>query len=262
MNYRIVFILTFCIFFSSALLGGYVSPKEAEIIGQKIWKNECGGKRDGLTSWNEGEAFASLGIGHFIWYPKDKKGVFKETFPSLVVFLERHGKKVPAGILKKGSKACPWESREDFLKNFSSKPMQDLRNFLADTIDLQTTFIIQRLNQALPTMLKSLPLAQHEQIKKQFYRIAQSPGGFYALIDYINFKGEGIVAHEQYKGCRWGLLQVLEKMKGAAPGSAALQEFSRCAQEVLETRIAYAPIESNEKRWMPGWLNRLKTYVP
>ena len=42
---------------------------QLERIGKRIWSNECNGTVDGLTSWNTGENFASLGIGHFIWYP-------------------------------------------------------------------------------------------------------------------------------------------------------------------------------------------------
>ena len=49
-------------------------------IGKKIWQNECNGTVAGLTSWNEGENFASLGIGHFIWYPKGQRGPFDESF--------------------------------------------------------------------------------------------------------------------------------------------------------------------------------------
>ncbi|MFZ4681922.1 MAG: hypothetical protein ACOYMS_05440, partial [Terrimicrobiaceae bacterium] len=46
-----------------------LSDAQANEIGRRIWKNECAGSVDGLTSWNSGEDFASLGIGHFIWYP-------------------------------------------------------------------------------------------------------------------------------------------------------------------------------------------------
>ena len=56
-------------------------------IGRKIWQNECNGTIAGLTSWNEGENFASLGIGHFIWYPKNQRGPFEESFPKLVSFI-------------------------------------------------------------------------------------------------------------------------------------------------------------------------------
>src|SRR5258706_488493 len=43
-------------------------------IGKRVWQNECNGTISGLTAWNEGEDFASLGIGHFIWYPKGRRG--------------------------------------------------------------------------------------------------------------------------------------------------------------------------------------------
>ncbi|MGB2693511.1 MAG: hypothetical protein WBC96_13555, partial [Thermodesulfobacteriota bacterium] len=46
-----------------------VSDYELEKIGQLIFINEGAGKVENLTTWNEGEEFASLGIGHFIWYP-------------------------------------------------------------------------------------------------------------------------------------------------------------------------------------------------
>ena len=46
-------------------------------LGEKIWKNECGGTVEGLTHWNKGEAFGSFGIGHFIWYPENQIGPFR-----------------------------------------------------------------------------------------------------------------------------------------------------------------------------------------
>src|SRR2546423_8459695 len=67
---------------------------EATRIGKKIWQNECNGTISGLTSWNAGEDFASLGIGHFIWYPEGKPGPFEESFPKLVAFVAQHGAKL------------------------------------------------------------------------------------------------------------------------------------------------------------------------
>ena len=61
-------------------------PSETRRIGKKIWQNECDGTLAGLTSWNTGENFASLGIGHFIWYPKGVRGPFEESFPAFVDF--------------------------------------------------------------------------------------------------------------------------------------------------------------------------------
>jgi hypothetical protein len=44
-----------------------LSDSQALEIGRRIWKNECAGTVSGLTSWNKGEEFPSLGIAHFIW---------------------------------------------------------------------------------------------------------------------------------------------------------------------------------------------------
>jgi len=64
-------------------------------IGKRVWQNECNGTISGLTAWNQGEDFASLGIGHFIWYPKERRGPFDESFPKLVSFISKRGAKLP-----------------------------------------------------------------------------------------------------------------------------------------------------------------------
>ena len=38
-----------------------LSDKELDSIGRRVWQNACGGTREGLTSWNSGENFASPG---------------------------------------------------------------------------------------------------------------------------------------------------------------------------------------------------------
>src|SRR5437762_2752457 len=89
-----------------------LSPSEARRIGKRIWQNECNGTVAGLTSWNSGENFASLGIGHFIWYPKGLRGPFEERFPKFVEFAGARHAKLPAVLLAKD--ACPWNSRAEF----------------------------------------------------------------------------------------------------------------------------------------------------
>src|SRR5437016_5784008 len=79
-------------------------------IGKKIWQNECNGTVSGLTSWNEGENFASLGIGHFIWYTAGMQGPFEESFPALVSFIAAHGAKLPSLLLATGEVHCLWNS--------------------------------------------------------------------------------------------------------------------------------------------------------
>jgi hypothetical protein len=235
-----------------------LSPAEARRIGNKVWQNECNGSIAGLTSWNEGENFASLGIGHFIWYPKDVRGPFQESFPELVSFISARGAKLPQIPLGVGELHCPWNSRGEFLRAQQAPEMKQLRQFLADTVDLQAEFLVARLQAALPKMLTQAVPSQREMVEKNFNRVASSAGGRYALVDYVNFKGEGVLPSERYKEEGWGLLQVLSEMRATEPDP--VKEFSRAASAVLRRRVANAPPERHEAKWLPGWLNRVNSY--
>ena len=234
-----------------------ISPAEADRIGRQIWRNECGGTRDGLTSWNRGEDFASLGIGHFIWYPAGRRGAFKESFPALRDYLQAQGTRLPDWLAKE--KACPWPDRAAFMVDFRSPRMEELRSLLASTVGLQARFAALRLEAALPEMLAAAPARDREKIRDNFQRVAATPGGLYALMDYVNFKGEGTLASERYDGQGWGLLQVLAEMSGSG---APTSEFARNADRVLTRRVELSPPARGEQRWLPGWRNRVGTYAP
>ncbi len=228
-------------------------------IGKKVWQNECNGTIGGLTSWNEGEDFASLGIGHFIWYPKGRRGPFEESFPKLVSFISKRGAKLPPLLLGAEEKPCPWNSRTEFLRAQHSTEMTQLRRFLSDTIDLQAEFLLARLESALPKMLAEAAPSDRANVQEQFERLTKTPQGCYALIDYVNFKGEGVLPTERYQGHGWGLLQVLEAMHGTSD-KGAVDEFSRAATAVLTRRVQNAPAERHESRWLSGWIRRVNSY--
>jgi hypothetical protein len=230
-------------------------------IGKKIWRNECNGTVAGLTSWNEGEKFASLGIGHFIWYPKGQRGPFEESFPKLVSFIAKRGAKLPGLLLGAGEHPCPWNSRAEFLQAQNTPEMKQLRQFLVDTVDLQAEFLISRLQNALPKMLAEAASSDRANVQQQFERLASTPQGCYALVDYVNFKGEGVLHTERYQGQGWGLLQVLENMHGTSPDAAAVDEFARSAKATLTRRVQNAPAERHESRWLSGWLQRVNSYT-
>jgi hypothetical protein len=135
-----------------------------------------------------------------------------------------------------------------------------LRAFLAKTIDLQAEFLVKRLQQALPKMLAESGTANGSQVQQHFDRVANSAMGCYALVDYVNFKGEGVLATERYAGQGWGLLQVLEGMNDTT-GRAAVKSFAESAKTVLKNRVHNSPPERNEAKWLPGWLKRVDTYV-
>jgi len=237
-----------------------LSHNDALKVGKRVWQNECGGTISGLTSWNQGEDFASLGIGHFIWYPKGRRGPFEESFPDLVSFVSSRGAKLPTFLLGVGRlEPCPWNSRAEFQQAQNSAEMNQLRRFLTDTIDLQAEFLVARLEAALPKMLAEAAPADRTNVQKQFERLTRTPQGCYAVIDYVNFKGEGVLHTERYKVQGWGLLQVLEAMQGNSD-SGAPGEFARAAKAVLTRRVQNAPADRHESRWLTGWLRRVNSY--
>ena len=237
----------------------HLSPAETRRIGKKIWQNECNGTVAGLTSWNAGENFASLGIGHYIWYPKGVRGPFEESFPKFVSFAGARGLSLPEVVRQRD--ACPWSSRTEFTQASQTEQMKQLRQFLAATVDLQAEFLVERLQQALPKMLAEAPASERARVQQQFDRVAGSPMGCYALVDYVNFKGEGVLATERYAGKGWGLLQVLETMSHENTGREAVKSFAESAKKVLTDRVRNSPPERHESRWLPGWLARIDTYV-
>lgn len=256
---RSLLMVLLCVFLPALALSAIdLTHAEALRIGKKIWQNECNGTVAGLTSWNEGENFASLGIGHFIWYPKGQRGPFEESFPKLVAFISSRGAKLPNLLLGVGELPCPWNSRAEFSRAQQTPEIKQLRQFLVDTVDLQAEFLVKRLDNALPKMLEEAPAAERDNVRKQFERVASTPHGCYALVDYVNFKGEGVLHTERYRDQGWGLLQVLAGMSGN--GFGAVDEFSRSAAAVLTRRIKNAPPERKESRWLSGWLNRVNSY--
>lgn len=237
-----------------------ISQSEIEQVGEKIYLNECAGKRACLTSWNRGEAFPSLGIGHFIWYPNGTSGPFKESFPDLIRFMQRDGIKIPTWLTKAIDGGAPWHSRDQFLAAQHSPSMEQLRSFLDHHKPLQVRFMVARLNRALPEILASIHASERDNLQRQFQRVAKTPMGYYALIDYVNFKGEGTKASERYQGKGWGLLQVLQNMN--REDEDALHAFASAADRVLTRRVALSPPERSEERWLAGWRKRLSTYHP
>lgn len=231
-----------------------LSPEETVRVGRMIWQNEAAGTVEGLVSWNQGEGFPSLGIGHFIWYPEGKRGPFDESFPRLVTLLRERGVAMPEWT--RGP--APWQTKAEMSRDRAR--VNALRKLLATpkALAVQTEFLIQRLNAALPKLLAAAPAGERTAIRRRFEALTGSAAGSFAMIDYVNFKGEGVLATERYKGEGWGLLQVLSGMKD---GSNPVKAFSDSAKRVLTRRVKNSPPERKESRWLPGWLNRVGRYA-
>jgi hypothetical protein len=137
--------------------------------------------------------------------------------------------------------------------------MTELREFLYDTREQQSSFIAKRLVETLPLLLRSTPGESRPTVESNFYGVAQAspPYGLYALIDYVHFKGSGINENERYQGKGWGLQQVLLQMD-----NSNLHAFVEAAQTVLIRRVQNSPAQRDEGRWLLGWKRRLQTYLP
>lgn len=255
---RFVFCLALMLIADSAYAA---ETTETQRIASLIFHNECASKESCLTSWNKGEDFASLGIGHFIWYPmgtaeSDKH--FRESFPSLMVYLQSQGIVLP--VWMQPGMACPWSDRATFEKSKNTPKMNEIRTLLIKTMPLQANFMKKRFDHSLTKMLEAVPESDHARLEKQYQHVAAAPMGMYALMDYVNFKGEGTNPKASYQGFGWGLLQVLGDMQ-EAEGLKAIHAFAESADRMLTRRVQLSPPGRNEKRWLSGWRKRLGTYI-
>ena len=262
MRFIFLFSLLFSTLFASEIK---LTQKQANYVAKKVWQNEGAGKDKYLVWWNKGEDFASLGIGHAIWFPKGHTEKFREVFPMMLIFMQKKGVEMPLWLTPETD--LPWQSKEAFFaaKKAKTKQYMELFNFLKSTFSYQAEFMAQRLSQALPQMLESIDdTEKKERIKKRFYEVMHNidgsvnERGLYVLLDYTNFKGEGTLKSECYNGEGWGLLQVLDHMNSKE--SNKLKAFAESASAMLSRRIGNSPPARGEERWRKGWNVRLDTY--
>ncbi len=236
-----------------------LSRAELRSIGQKIFVNEGGGNMSRLVHWNAGEDFAAMGIGHFTWYPNNRRQHFGNTFPGLLDYMVSRGVQLPGWLQQARYTGAPWRSRSQFLRDRNSVRVRQLQQLLYNTQEIQAEYIINRARQAMPRLVKAAASHQRQHVARNLNAVANTPGGWYALIDYINFKGEGL-GNGGYNGQSWGLRQVLEEMRPSQPGRQALHEFADAAMRVLHRRVRNSDPRRNEARWLRGWQNRVNTY--
>lgn len=238
-----------------------LSTQELQRISQQIYLNETSAKPENLIIWHPNEEFPSLGIGHFIWYPAGRFQRFDETFPALIGYLQEKQVRIPSWLVNARFQGAPWPNRQAFLSAKNDPEMRELRRILLSTKELQTLFFFDRLHETIPQIAQSVSPQQRQHIINNYNALAQTSGGWYPLIDYINFKGKGLKSTERYAGQGWGLLQVLQNMRPVRVGKGAINEFARAAKIVLQRRVRNSPRQHNEHRWIPGWNKRIDTYT-
>lgn len=247
-----------------------LSDQEKRNVIEKVWYNEAGGTVDGLTMWNAYEAFPSIGAGHYLWFPDTEncgleEPIFSEVLPRFSEFfvqnlgysyqeLPRIFMALPDGSM---GQHAPWCTREEFYADFNNPLLVELRNFLSSdhVLIAQADFQIARLQDNYLRIVDHDP-AKSQEIRSRFQELVESDRGTFELIDYINFKGEGINPSEVTPaGNGWGLFQVLDHMNefSAAPE----EQFIQSAEFILRRRVHDRP---GDERWLQGWLNRIYRY--
>ncbi len=240
-----------------------IPNNQAKIIAHKIWINEGAGKKRYLVWWNRGEEFASLGVGHFIWFTEDKPMWFFHAFPDMLRYITAHGAKPPKWLTPDSK--CIWSSYDEWkrAKAKNTPKMRELSKFLYRTRALQAKYMVHRLSITYPKLLKYAPNKKTRQkIAHNFNRLLYKNGkidsqGAYILVDYLNFKGDGTLESERYQGKGWGLYQVLLHMDNKGNPYKA---FAKSARFILDRLIRVSPPKRRLFRFKKGWFNRIKTY--
>ncbi len=234
-------------------------------IAARIFANETQSQTRYLTYWGAGEDFPSLGIGHFIWFPKGVDAPFDETFPSMMQYVKEHSSEcssVPVWLEDLQSFVAPWQSKAEFDEAQESAQITELRQWLVDTASEQAHFIVVSFADRWNEL--DLPAEEKQALTALLQRLVQTSQGLSAVVDYYNFKGLGSNPRERYNGEGWGLVQVLTDVSTqsiSADATDLVEQFSTAAANRLRLRVKNAPPERNEARWLEGWERRVADYT-
>jgi hypothetical protein len=293
-----------------------------EKLSEVLYKNEADCKIENLTHWNSKEDFPSIGLPHAIWYPAHIQKKYQEQFPELIYFIQKnlkHHEKTkltwPLLLNQKPLGAAPWKTQKDFAeiqkvslkieiardstelislkKEYASVyanayELFEIRHFLANPIvlRLQAKFVVEK---TLLSLYRILAAAEKESPQKalllqtQINRLLRTPEGVLSLVDYLNFKGEGIKSSERTPVLfySWGLKSTLEIMSKSKwqqnecneinknDGACASRQFAQAVLCSLQRLAQYSGAPGSAEQlqryaWLNGgWKKRIESnYTP
>jgi hypothetical protein len=256
---RIIMYLILLLLFSHASALASLNELDAKKIGMVIWNNEAEKRVDLLAYWGSYSTFPEIGIGHYIWYPQGQTGPYTAQFPPLCAYMQERGVQLPQWILEAYTAGgAPWQTRDEFIRD--TERTNELRQFLASTVDLQTQFMIKRLEDEWIAILAEAPSDRQEHLCHSFNLMRSSLLGTYALVDYLNFKGNGLNPREERNGHRFGLLQVMLDLPDGLNDENITKAFAICAARRLVNYIGHFYPEYRPVKFLAGWVKRVSTY--
>ncbi len=281
-------------------------------LSEALYKNEADCKNHNLTHWGKNEEFPSLGLMHAIWYGKSSSKKYAEQFPELIRYLRKNLKvsdqqiSWPELLQKNPLAPAPWASQAEFakIKKVSlaiegvkesaqlaliqknqaalykdAYTLFEIRHFLSNPkiLQLQAQFVIEKtflsLHRILAASHRESP-TETQLLYRKIQLLLSSSEGVLSIVDYLNFKGEGLKPSERtpLEKYPWGLKTVLEIMPAMDPADASQQpnvQFTQAALCSLQ-RMAYHSGTADSKdqlqryAWLNGgWKTRIESnYLP
>ncbi len=235
-------------------------------FAEKTFENESGGHGKNIMQWNRGEGFLSLGLGHFLWAPSDRAARrFGESFKQFVVYYQQQPEPkppLPASCLP--GLHCPFANKAEFERERDSAMgvrAREIRDFLEQTRLYQARFMRDRLVKATDLILSHLKPEVSDRVRKAIFYLSNDDASLFAMMDYVNFKGEGIGNGKISPVSGWGLSQVLQCLVSKAGAKITADTmtplaFADAADETLKKR------KDVNKTTHLGWTRRIRdTYL-
>jgi hypothetical protein len=251
---------------------------------QRIWQRESHGNIAGLTAWNQGEDFASVGFNHSLWQRERKSTINYFAEFAHVQGLTNIPQELSAPLPDYLNTQEKWQNALDDAatqtpSTHAGKKLHELQKFfLRDEVqDLQLDFILQDLQQFRRSLFTAVNKvtdedrrarwqAQLSAIEANYDWLARDESSFLAMFDYLSFKGNGfeegnisigLSSRNVTLDTHWGLLQVLARLDRKAFSQDPLKAFTQAGSLVLQER---AERWQEDKKWILGWTNRLSDY--
>jgi hypothetical protein len=228
----------------------FPNEEKMSVLENKIKKNETS-LQDKVIYWHLHEPFPYLGLGRFIWFPKDSNFSYEEDFPRLLKFMKDSGHKLPEWLGKEFS--CPWSSRQEFEND--QKKQLELKQLLESGINLQIKFLVTHSFETFEKIVDSFDESCKSLMINKLEKLLEDPRGLYALIDYCQFKGSGLNEKEFKDGRGFGLKQVIEALP---QDSLNVESFVKTAKDILKERAKNS--HGHDEKWLSSWINRLDRY--
>jgi hypothetical protein len=200
-----------------------LTPELLHKLAANVLRNETGCRPMDIVKWNKNENFPSLGLMHSIWFPPGVNHAYGQSFPEMWQFLRKKAlaagsPPVPAFMQSEKTGAAWAETEFRVPDRETADEIATLKKFLAEpkVLEWQKEFIVRRAQKSFSRVLAAIePGPKRQEAFSYLKRLLATDRGVISVIDYVNFKGEGLIPVKVdgfTQPISWGFRPVLEKM--------------------------------------------------